>query len=211
MPMKVIGEFTESAESSRLIVEGQTFTALWEADPGYVEIPGLTEYRVQVNDVGGEPVVYMRWLVADLNAAGNKEGLLESLASHSPDGADWAACLARNCEDCSRAFVEGGSVALLALIADDPSHRGQGVGTPLARAFAQSVLAPHGVRAMWIKPVPLREHAETGIFKPKYDPASQVFDDAQARLQKYYQRSLDAAWTCPDYLRADLAPPSDTN
>jgi GNAT superfamily N-acetyltransferase len=204
--MKVIGEFSELAASTPLSVDGDAYRAIWEADSGYVEVPGLMEYRVRVDDAAGAPVVFMRWLVADLNAAGSKDGLLDALASHSPDGADWAACLARNCEDCSRSFAEGGSVALLALIAADPAYQGHGVGTPLARAFAEAVLAPRGVRAMWIKPVPLREHAETGIFKPKYDPATPAFDAVKARLERHYERSLDAAWTCPDYLRADLTP-----
>ena len=205
--MKVIGEFSEAATKTPLCIEDQTYSALWEADSGYVEVPGLSEYRVRVDDAQGVAVVFMRWLVADLATTGNKDGLLEALASHSPDGADWAACLARNCEDCARAFTEGGAVALLALIAAAPEYIGHGVGTPLARAFAQTVLAPRGVRAMWIKPVPLTENAETGIFKPMIDPRSPGFDAAADRLKKHYERSLHAAGACPDYLRADLLPP----
>jgi hypothetical protein len=207
--MKVIGDFSDLCLSTALTVDGRAYRATWEADPGYVEVPGLTEYRVRVDDAVGAPVVFMRWLVANLNTAGSKDALLEALASHSADGADWAACLARNCEDCSRAFVEGGSVALLALIAADAAYKGHGVGTPLAKAFAIAVLAPRGVRAMWIKPVPLREHAETGIFKPKHDPTTPAFGDAKVRLEKHYESSLDATWTCPDYLRADLSAPEE--
>ena len=95
-------------------------------------------------------------------------------------------------------------MALLSFIVNDPAYKGRGVGTPLARAFANSVLASHGVRAMWIKPVPLREDSATGIFKPKYDPSSEAFGEAKERLEKHYERSLDASWTCPDYLRADV-------
>lgn len=204
--MRVIGDFTQDSQCEPLLVDGHAYRATWESDPGFVEIPGLTEYKLRVDDETGNAVVFMRWLVADINITGGKDGMLEALECHSPDGADWATCLAKSCQDCPPALIEGGAVALLALIASAPARQGHGLGTPLAKAFARAVLVPRGVRAFWIKPVPLTEHAATGFFKPQHAPDTAAFHDAKDRLEKYYECSLDAEWTCPDYMRADLTP-----
>lgn len=206
--MKVIGDFSEDSQCVPLLVDGHRYLATWESDGGYVEIPGLTEYKVRVDEdnKSRQPVVYMRWLVADIHATGGKEGLLDALECHSPDGMDWAACLRKNCHECSDSVIAGGAIALLALIAAAPGQQGHGLGTPLAKAFAQAILTPVGVRAIWIKPVPLKEHEATGFFKPEHATNSPAFLYAKDHLEKHYERSLDAAWTCPDYLRADLTP-----
>ena len=204
--MKVIGVFTESSRREPLFAEGRPYSANWESEPGFVEVPGLTEFKVRVDDESGNAVLYMRWLLADINRAGGKDGVLDALECHSPEGEDWAACMRRNRERCPPSVMEADAIALLALIASPPAYQGRRLGTPLARAFAKKVLAPRGVRAFWIKPVPLMEHAETGFFKPPHEPGSTAFHQAQDRLEKHYERSLDAEWTCPDYLRVDLAP-----
>lgn len=205
--MKVIGEFTENSQRDPLVIDGKAYTVTWEADGGFMEIPGLTEYRVRVDEEGGNTVAAMRWLVANIAEAGGKEGVLEALEGHSPDGADWAACLKRNCQACPTYIIEGGAVALLQLIACVPEYQGQGIATRLAKAFGDAVLSPRGVRAIWIKPVPLQEHAPTGFFKPVHASDAPAFLQAKDRLEQHYVRSLDANWTCPDYLRADLTPP----
>lgn len=206
--MKVVGEFTENSHCLPLEVQGTAYRAIWEADPGYVEVPGVTEYRVEIDDDRGQAAVFMRWLVADLDGVGGKEGLLDALESHSQEGADWAACLRAHCE-CQDKYGAGDAIALLSLIADAPDFKGRGAGTKLARAFADAVLAPRGVRAMWIKPVPLREDAATGVFKPVGDAASSGYAHAQAHLERHYERSLDASWTCPDYLSVELGADGD--
>jgi len=55
--------------------------------------------------------------------------------------------------------------------------------------------------------MPLKQHVVSGFFKPEHDSDTPAFQTAKDRLEKHYQRSLDADWTCPDYLRADLTPP----
>jgi GNAT superfamily N-acetyltransferase len=205
--MKILGDFTEDSHCDPLPLDGNTYSATWEVDGGFVELPGLTEYRVLVTEASGDTVAAMRWLVADIELAGGKEAMLDALESHSPDGADWADCLRRNCETCPTYIVEGGAVALLKLIAAAPAFQGQGIGTRLAKAFGDAVLAPRGVRAIWIKPMPLKQHAVSGFFKPEHDSDTPAYLTAKDRLEKHYQRSLDADWTCPDYLRADLTPP----
>lgn len=208
--MKVIGEFTADSQRETLQVDGRPYVATWEASAGYVEVPGITEYAVRVDDAAGNDLVYMRWLLVDMGVTGGKDGTLEALESHSPVGDDWAACLRRNCEQCPPSLMQAGAIALLALIASPPEHQGHGLGTPLARAFAQTVLARRGVRAFWIQPMPLVEHAATGAFKPKHQTDSPLFDQAKGRLERHYERSIDAKWTCPDYLRVDLVPPETT-
>lgn len=205
--MKVIGEFTENSRRQPLLADGRPYVATWESEPGFVEVPGLTEFRVRVDDEAGNAVLYMRWLLADIRLAGGKDGVLEALECHSPEGGDWAACMKRNREHCPPSVMAAGAIALLALIASPPAYKGRKLGTPLARAFAEAVLAPRGVRAFWIKPVPLTEHAATGFFKPPHEPDSIAFHQARERLEKHYERSLDAEWTCSDYLRVDLVPP----
>jgi len=207
--MKVIGEFAEGSQRETLLADGRRYVATWESSAGYVEVPGITEIKVQIDDEAGGTVLYMLWLLVDMKITGGKAGTLEALESHSPTGSDWAACLARNCEQCPPSLLEAGAIALLALIASPPACQGHGLGTPLARAFAETVLARFGVRAFWIQPMPLVEHAATGVFKPKHDAGSLKFDQAKDRLEKHYERSMDAKWTCPDYLRVDLAPPEN--
>ncbi len=202
--MKVIGEFSRQSRHKPLEYDGRSYRATYEAEPGYVEIPGISEYKVRVDDPAGEPVVYMRWLVADLDKVGGKTGLLEALESHSQTGADWAACLAANCRKCSQGIGEHDAIALLAFIASADAYHGRGLGTPLAKAFAETVLAAKGVHAIWVHPFPLQEHPATGFFKPLFAPDSPAFREAQDRLEKHYERSLGAETTCPDYLRADL-------
>lgn len=208
--MKVIGDFTEDSQRGELLADGRRYAATWEATPGYVEIPGITEFAVRVDDEAGNDVLYMRWLVVDLGVTGGKDGTLEALESHSPVGDDWAACLKANCEQCPPSLMEAGAIALLALIVSPPAVQGHGLGTPLARAFAEKVLAPLGVRAFWIQPEPLVEHPATGLFKPMHDAGSPKQDLARGRLERHYERSIDAKWTCPSYLRVDLAPAHKT-
>ncbi|MCX7155096.1 MAG: hypothetical protein NTW45_01465 [Rhodocyclales bacterium] len=204
--MKVIGEFTEDNQRESLLADGHRYVATWESSAGYVEVPGITEIKVQVDDEVGDAVLYMRWLLVDIRITGGKDGTLEALESHSPTGNDWAACLRRNCEQCPPSLLEAGAIALLALIASPHARQGHGLGTPLASAFAETVLARFGVRAFWIQPMPLVEHAATGIFKPANEVDASKFARARDRLEKHYERSMDAKWTCPDYLRVDLAP-----
>lgn len=204
--MKVIGEFTEDSQAEALVADGHPYVAMWESSPGFVEVPGITEIRVRVDDEAGSSVLFMRWLVVNLKITGSKEATLEALESHSSTGDDWANCLRTNCEQCPPSLMEADAIALLALIASPPEYQGHGLGTPLARAFAETVLARLGVRAFWIQPVPLVENAATGIFKPEYEPDSPIFEQAKDRLEKHYERSIDAKWTCPSYLRVDLTP-----
>ena len=204
--MKVFGEFGENSRHATLLANGRTYPATWVAAPGYVEIPGLTEFNVRVDDESGEGILYMLWLVADIGLTGGKEGVLEALESHSQEGADWAACMQRNRDHCPPAVMAAEAIGLLSLIATPPGRQGRGLGTPLARAFAGTVLAPLGVRSFWIKPVPLAEHPASGFFKPQHAPDSAAFRDASNRLEKHYEQSLDAEWTCSDYLRVDLDP-----
>ncbi|MCX7165205.1 MAG: hypothetical protein NTV11_02900 [Rhodocyclales bacterium] len=205
--MKVIGEFSEDCVRETLRADSRPYVVTWESSPGLVEVPGITEFAVRVDDEAGDAVLYMRWLVVDIIITGGKEGTLEALESHSATGDDWAACLRRNCEQCPPSLMEAGAIALLALIVSPAAYQGQGLGTPLARAFAQTVLARLGVRAFWIQPMPLVENAATGIFKPQHEPDSPKFDQARDRLEKHYEDSIDAKWTCPNYLRVDLTPP----
>ena len=202
--MKLIGEFTASSQRDTLRADGRRYVATWESTPGYVEIPGITEFGVRIDDEAGNAVLYMRWMVVDLGITGGKEATLEAIESHSPVGDDWAACLRANCEQCLPSLMEAGAIALLALIVLPPAYQGQGLGTPLARAFAQKVFAPLGVRAFWIQPLPLVEDAATGIFKPMHEVDSPIMDQARDRLERHYERSIDAKWTCPHYLRVDL-------
>jgi hypothetical protein len=202
--MKLVGEFSASSRRETLRADGRQYLATWESTSGYVEIPGITELAVQVDDEAGNAVLYMRWLVVDLGVTGGKDATLDAIESHSPVGNDWAACLRANCEECPPSLMEAGAIALLALIASPPACQGHGLGTPLARAFAQKVLVPLGVRAFWIQPVPLMEHAATGVFKPMHEAGSSRMDQAQSRLEKHYELSMDAKWTCPSYLRVDL-------
>lgn len=202
--MKLLGEFSADSRRDALSVDGRRYAATWESAPGYVEIPGLSEITARIDDEAGNDVLYMRWLLVDLGIAGGKDATLEAIESHSPTGNDWAACLRENCEQCPPSLMESGAIALLALIVSPPAQQGHGLGTPLAKAFAQKVLAPLGVRAFWIQPVPLVEHAATGIFKPMHDTDSPTMHQARNRLEKHYERSLDAKWTCPTYLRVDL-------
>ena len=208
--MKVIGEFTEDSQRETLRADGRLYVATWESSPGFVEIPGITDFSVRVDDEAGNAVLYMRWLLVDINVTGGKGGTLEALESHSPTGDDWAACLRRNCEQCPPSLMEADAIALLALIVSPPAYQGHGLGTPLARAFAETVLARFGVRAFWIQPMPLVEHEATGIFKPEHEPDSPKSDQARGRLEKHYERSIDAKWTCPNYLRVDLTPSEKT-
>lgn len=203
--MKVIGEFTEHCQHEPLRSDGRTYRATWEASGGFVEIPGITEIAVRIDDADEDPVLYMRWLVVDLAITGGKAGTLAALESHSPIGEGWAKCLQAQCAQCPPSLLEGGAIALLALIASPPAHQGTGLGTPLGKAFAQVVLTRFGVKAFWLEPMPLVEHPATGIFKPIRDPDPARVDDARFRLERHYQRSLDAKWTCPNYLRVDLA------
>ena len=204
--MKVIGDFTDESRREGLLADGRRYVATWESSAGYVEVPGITEIKVQVDDEAGDAVLYMLWLLVDIKTTGGKDGTLEALESHSATGSDWAACLRRNCEQCPPALLEADAIALLALIASPPARQGQGLGTPLASAFAETVLARFGIRAFWIQPMPLVEHAATGVFKPTQEANPKKFDQARVRLEKHYERSMDAKWTCPDYLRVDLAP-----
>lgn len=206
--MKVIGEFTENSQRESLQADGRRYLATWEATPGFVEIPGITEFSVRVDDEAGDAVLYMRWLLVDMSITGAKDSTLEALESHSPVGDDWAACLRAHCEQCPPSLLEAGAIALLALIVSPPAYQGHGLGTPVARAFAEKVLAPLGVRAFWIQPMPLVEHAATGVFKPMHQADSSIRDQARDRLEKHYERSMDAKWTCPNYLRVDLTPPT---
>ncbi len=205
--MKYIGAFSEARQREALHANGRAFWTTWESEPGFVEVPGLTEYRVRVDDDAGKAVVFMRWLTADIGIAGGPEGVLEALESHSGEGEDWAACLRQNREQCPPAGMQTGAIALLALIASTPEYLGQGLGITLARFFAEQVLAARGVRAFWLQPVPLEKHAKSGLFKPRYERDSAAFRQASKRLERYYERSLDAKWTCPDYLRVDLVAP----
>lgn len=208
--MKIFGEFSTASRREALLVGGHTYEARWEEDTGFVQVPGLTEYNVRIDDDAGDAMVFMRWLVADVEALGGKDGLLEALESYSPDAADWATCLAKNCGDCAPFVVrQHGALALLQLIAAEPHHQRRGLNVPLARAFAETVLVRLGVRAIWIKPVPLAEHPPTGIFKPIDAPDTAAFNEAVERLARHYRRSLDAQPACPDYLRAPLAGKKD--
>ncbi|OHC68698.1 MAG: hypothetical protein A3H93_17285 [Rhodocyclales bacterium RIFCSPLOWO2_02_FULL_63_24] len=202
--MKLIGEFTANSQRDTLRADRRQYVATWEATPGYVEIPGITEFAARIDGEAGNAVLYMRWLVVDLTITGGKDATLDAIESHSPVGNDWAACLRANCEQCPPELMAAGAIALLALIASPPAYQGRGLGTPLARAFAQKVFAPLGVRAFWIEPMPLVEHAATGIFKPMHAADSPTMDQARDRLEKHYERSIDAKWTCPHYLRVDL-------
>lgn len=202
--MKQIGEFGASSRRDTLRADGRQYAATWEATEGYVEVPGITEFAARVDDEAGNAALYMRWLVVDLGITGGKDATLEAIESHSPTGNDWAACLRENCEQCPPALMETGAIALLALIVSPPAAQGQGLGTPLARAFAQKVFAPLGVRAFWIQPMPLVEDVATGIFKPMHQMDSPKMDQARDRLEKHYEKSIDAKWTCPNYLRVDL-------
>jgi hypothetical protein len=207
--MKIIGQFTEDAQRVSLSVNGQEYTAIWEDDPGFVDLPGLTEIKARIDatdDSTDGPVLIMRWLIADITIAGGKQGVLEALESFSHEGSDWAECMRMNRDNCPPSVMRAGAIALLSLIASPPAAQGQGLGTPLARAFAETVLAARGVRSFWIKPVPLVEHPATGFFKPEHDVDSVAFSEASERLELHYERSLDAEWTCPDYLRVDLVP-----
>lgn len=202
--MKLIGEFTASSQRDILRADGRRYLATWESTPGYVEIPGIAEFAAQIDDEAGNAVVYLRWLVVDLRITGGKDATLEAIQSHSPVGDDWAACLRENCEQCPPSLLEADAIALLALIVSPPAYQGRGLGTPLARAFAQKVFAPLGVRAFWIQPVPLVEDAATGVFKPGHQVDSPGMDQARDRLERHYENSIDAKWTCPHYLRVDL-------
>lgn len=204
--MKVIGEFTQSSQHETLHVDGRRYVATWESSPGFVEVPGITELTVRVDDEAGNAVLYMRWLLVDIKITGGKSGTLEALESHSSTGDDWATCLRANCEQCPPSLLEAGAIALLALIVSPPEYLGHGLGTPLARAFAERVLSRFGVGAFWIEPMPLVEHAATGIFKPMHEANSLKSDQARDRLEKHYERSIGAKWTCPNYLRVDLTP-----
>ena len=208
--MKVIGEFAKDSQHEALLADGRRYVATWESTAGYVEVPGITEIKVQVDDEAGNAVLYMLWLLVDIRTTGGKDGTLEALESHSATGSDWAACLRRNCEQCPPSLLEADAIALLALIASPPERQGHGLGTPLASAFAETILKRFGVRAFWIQPMPLVEHAATGVFKPTQEVDASKFDQARVRLEKHYERSMDAKWTCPDYLRVDLAPQSRT-
>ncbi|MDP1610274.1 MAG: hypothetical protein Q8M11_04410 [Sulfuritalea sp.] len=208
--MKLVGEFSASSQREALCADGRQYLATWESTPGYVEVPGITELAVQVDDEAGNAVLYMRWLVVDLGITGGKDATLDAIESHSPVGNDWAACLRANCEQCPPSLMESRAIALLALIASPPACQGHGLGTPLARAFAHKVLVPLGVRAFWIQPVPLVEDATTGIFKPMHAADSPRMDQARDRLEKHYEQSMDAKWTCPSYLRVDLASPEES-
>jgi hypothetical protein len=205
--MKIIGKFTEDAQHVSLSVNGQEYKAIWEDDPGFVDLPGLTEIKARIDDKAGDPVLIMRWLIADITIAGGKQGVLEALESFSHEGSDWAECMRMNRDNCPPSVMRAGAIGLLSLIASPPASQGHGLGTPLARAFAETVLTRHGVRSFWIKPVPLVEHPATGFFKPEHDIDSPAFSTASERLELHYERSLDAEWTCPDYLRVDLVPP----
>lgn len=205
--MKVIGEFTDQCQHETLVCDGRDYRATWEASGGFVKVPGITEIAVRIDAPGGEPVLYMRWLLVDVSMTGGKAETLAALESHSPMGEGWARCLQRQCEQCPPSLLEGGAIALLALIASPPAHQGTGLGTPLGKAFAQTVLTRFGVRAFWLEPMPLVEHPATGIFKPIRDPDPARVDDARSRLERHYRRSLDAKWTCPNYLRVDLEVP----
>lgn len=204
--MKIIGGFTRHSRREPIAVDGKTYAVTWEAEPGYVEIRGISEVKLRVDDDAGQPVVFMRWLVADVRAIGGKEEVFDALESHSPDGADWSACLRRNCAQCAEDVETVSAIALLSLIVTASPYQGRGLGTPLARAFAEQVLGRSGVSAIWIKPVPLREHPTSGVFKPLFDPDTAAFRVAKDRLERHYESSLDAKWTCPDYLRVDLGP-----
>jgi hypothetical protein len=206
--MKVLEEFTENCRQETLYADGRAYLATWEASPGFVEVPGISEIAVRVNGTDEQPILYMRWLVVDLRTTGGKEATLEALESHSLIGNDWATCLKAQCEQCPPSLLENDAIALLALIASPPAHQGTGLGTPLSKAFAQQVLTRLGVRAFWIEPVPLVENPATGIFKPLRDPDQNKVDDAQSRLQSHYQRSIGAKLSCPNYLRVDLDPPA---
>jgi hypothetical protein len=208
--MKVIGDFTEDKQREALLANGRRYVATWESSAGYVEVPGITEIKVQVDDEAGDAVLYMRWLLVDVKTTGGKDGTLEALESHSATGSDWAACLKRNCEQCPPSLLEAGAIALLALIASPPARQGYGLGTPLASDFAEKVLTRFGVRAFWIQPMPLVEHAATGVFKPTHEVDASKFAMAKDRLEKHYERSMDAKWTCPDYLRVDIASLQET-
>jgi len=204
--MKLFGEFGDDARRATLRAEGRDYAATWLEDPGFVEIPGLTQFDVRVDDGAGAAVLYMRWLVADLRLIGGKEGVLEALESHSQEGADCAACMQRNRDQCPPEVMAADAIGLLTLIVAPAGAQGRGLGTPLARAFAETVLARVGVRSFWIKPVPLAEHPATGFFKPPHEADTAAFREASSRLEKHYERSLDAEWTCSDYLRVDIAP-----
>lgn len=207
--MKLIGEFTDNCRRESLLADGHHYVATWEIAPGYVEVPGISEIAVRVDDDAGQPVVYMRWMVADLRITGGKDGVLDALESHSPTGDDWANCLRTNCEQCPPSLLEAGAIALLALIVSPKARQGQGLGTPLAVAFAGKVLAPLGVRAFWIQPLPLVEHVATGVFKPMHGVDSAKQQQARDRLELHYERSMEAMPTCPNYLRVDLAAPEN--
>ncbi len=202
--MKVIGDFSKRSRVGSLDAEGRTYRLRWEREAGYVSVAGISEVKTRIDDDAGQPVVFMRWLVADFRKVGGPDGLFDALESHSPDGADWASCLRRNCRAGQADMSAIRAIALLSLIATTPPYQGRHLGTPLARAFAETVLRRLGVHAIWIKPVPLREHQDTGMFKPVYDTDTAAFQMAKDRLERHYQRSLDAKWTCPDYLRVDL-------
>lgn len=207
--MKVIGEFTENSRRENLLAEGRPYVATWETAPGYVEVPGISEVAVRVDDKTGQPVVYMRWMVANLRITGDKEATLDALESHSPAGDDWAKCLRTNREQCPPSLLESGAIALLALIASPSARQEKGLGTLLAVAFAEKVLAPLGVRAFWIQPLPLVEHVATGVFKPMHAADSAKQQQARFRLEQHYERGMDAMPACPNYLRVDLATPEN--
>jgi len=76
--MRLFGKFGEEARSATLRADGRDYAATWMEDPGFVEIPGLTQFDVRVDDAAGEAVLYMRWLVADLRLIGGKEGVLDA-------------------------------------------------------------------------------------------------------------------------------------
>lgn len=207
--MKAFDSFSRNCAHAALVVKGQAHAARWETDPGYVEIPGIERFKVRVDDETGKTMLYMSWLLVDIDGVGGKGRVLEALESYSLEGHEWAACMQKNRDRCPASVMEGGAIALLALIVSPPEYQGHGLGTALARAFADTVLAPRGVRAFWIKPVPLTQNADSGIFKPGVSTKSAAFSEASSRLEKYYERSLDAEWTCSDYLRVDLLPAHD--
>lgn len=204
--MKAIGSFSANSQQTTLVANGCAYAALWEAEPGNVEIAGIEEFKVRVDDEAGQAMLYMNWMLVDVARVGGKDEVLDVLESHSLEGHEWAGCMKENRDRCPPSVMAGGAIALLTLIVSPTEYQGQGLGTPLARAFADAILAPRGVRAFWIKPVPLAEHPDSGFFKLEFPVKSAAFSEASSRLERHYERSLDAEWTCPDYLRVDLTP-----